>query len=224
MTPSRAQVAPVRARPVGWRRTLLGGVLLACARVHPAAAVEIDLGQVTCQRYQDEILHPPEPAPGNNAAPAVDPIDTTMWLLGFSIGKAGEHVMYGDALTSFGFALDAHCRNNPTEPLLRAVTATKSKQDSPMDLQHLVCVAWASKHADLVHRDAESATTLMMWMYGFSAARNNVQTLQSAALPEFTTGLLSYCAAHPDVSLFDALSSAHLPGAPVKKPRVRKPQ
>ena len=61
-----------------------------------------------------------------------DPIDTVMWLFGYSVGKAGEHVMYGDALTSFGFALDAECRNNPNTSLLQALGTVRPKRDKPM--------------------------------------------------------------------------------------------
>ena len=75
-----------------------------------------------------------------------------MWLFGYSVGKAGEHVMYGDALTSFGFALDAECKNNPSTSLLQALATVRPKRDKPMDLMTLNCRDFETRHAEL---DAE---------------------------------------------------------------------
>jgi hypothetical protein len=47
--------------------------------------------------------------------------------------------MYGDALTSFGFALDAECKNNPSTSLLQALATVRPKRDKPMDLMTLNC-------------------------------------------------------------------------------------
>ena len=103
---------------------------------------------------------------------ALDAIDTVMWLFGFSVAKAGEHVMYGDALTSFGFALDAECKNNPSASLMEAVTAVRPNRDKPMDLTTLNCAAWETRHAQSAQTDAQSASTIMMWLYGFSVGRS----------------------------------------------------
>ena len=51
-----------------------------------------------------------------------------MWLFGYSVGKSGAHVMYGDALAGFGFALDAECKNNPAESLLDALDEDQTRQ------------------------------------------------------------------------------------------------
>ncbi len=67
-----------------------------------------------------------------------------MWLFGFSVAKAGEHVMYSDALTSFGFALDAECKNNPSTSLLEALASVRPKRDKPMDLTTLNCATLGS--------------------------------------------------------------------------------
>ena len=60
------------------------------------------------------------PAAIASSAKNPDTINTVMWLFGYSVGAKGEHHMYGDALMSFGFALDAECKNNPSVSLLEA--------------------------------------------------------------------------------------------------------
>ena len=80
-------------------------------------AGELNLATVSCDKYENEILGSTAPQAAD-AAKSPDSINTVMWLFGYSVAKAGEHVMYGDALTSFGFALDAECKSNPTASLL----------------------------------------------------------------------------------------------------------
>src|SRR5450759_4873548 len=83
-------------------------------------AAELNLATLSCDKYENEIL--PATAPPQNADPSKiassaqnpDSINTVMWLFGYSVGRGGEHQMYGDALMSFGFALDAVCKNEPS--------------------------------------------------------------------------------------------------------------
>ncbi len=108
---------------------LYGALLLAlCCFAGASRAAPVNLATLTCVRYQNEVIAPPVPAPGT------DSINTMMWLFGYSVGKSGAHVMYGDALAGFGFALDAECKNNPTESLLDALAKIKPDNKNPMDL------------------------------------------------------------------------------------------
>src|ERR1700739_1370184 len=100
-----------------------------------SAAAQLNLATLSCNKYENEIVGTPDAAsPGSAAAargpvlasaaaPRPDAINTVMWLFGFSVAKAGDHVMYGDALASFGFALDAECKNNPSTSLRQAVAS-----------------------------------------------------------------------------------------------------
>ncbi len=136
-----------------------------------------------------------------------DSIDTVMWLFGYSVGKAGEHVMYGDALTSFGFALDAVCRNNPSTSLLQAVALVRPKSDKPMDLMTLNCTDFESRHANSVQSDPASANTIMMWLYGFSVAQSGNHVLEPGKVTAFAATLQKRCADHPQESLYDVLTA-----------------
>ena len=88
---------------------LLHAVLLLAAYLLPfgSRAAELNLATLSCDKYENEIVGSPDGSTAADPAKRPDPIDTVMWLFGYSVGLAGEHVMYGDALTSFGFALDA---------------------------------------------------------------------------------------------------------------------
>jgi hypothetical protein len=126
------------------------------ATASPAA--QLNLATLSCDKYENEIVGTPDAASsGSDAptrgpvlapatAPRPDAINTVMWLFGFSVAKAGNHVMYGDALASFGFALDAECRNNPSSSLLQAVTSVSPNRDKPMDLATLDCETFESRN------------------------------------------------------------------------------
>jgi len=187
----------------------LGCAALLCApRGH---AMELNLAEVSCGRYENEILAAPDPHDG------ADPIDTVMWLFGFSVAKAGERVMYGNALSPFGFALDAECKTDSHERLLDAVSTVKSKRDNPMDLTRLDCATFESRHVALRKSDPESANTLTMWLFGYSIGLSGGHVLNTAALNRFEAALEDRCTKHPDDSLFDALSAPN-PAVPVSKP------
>jgi hypothetical protein len=200
-------------KPTGAR--FVGGLLLAAAllplRSH---AVELDLAAVNCSKYENEVLA--STLPGNTT----DPIDTVMWLFGFSVAKTGERVMYGDSLMAFGFALDAECKNNPTTSLLQAVVAVKSKRDNPMDLTRLDCATFETRHVALRKSDPENAKTLTMWLFGYSVGISGGRIFDAGALSKFDSGLDERCTKHPQDSLFDALSA---PNPAVPLPRTAAP-
>ena len=185
--------------------------LLACAAPSATRAAEINLATLSCAKYENQVIGSTDGAPppaAQSAAPRPDAIDTVMWLFGFSVAKAGEHVMYGEALTSFGFALDAECKNNPSTSLLEAVTVIKPNRDKPMDLTTLNCAAWEARHAQSAQTDPESATTIMMWLYGFSVGRSGGHLFDTGGAGSFAAALQKRCEQHPGDSLFDALSAA----------------
>jgi hypothetical protein len=183
--------------------------LLACAAPSTARAAEINLATLSCDKYENQLIGSAGgPPPAAQSAARPDAIDTVMWLFGFSVAKAGEHVMYGEALTSFGFALDAECKNNPSTTLLEAVTAVKPNRDKPMDLTTLNCAAWEARHAQSAQTDPESANTIMMWLYGFSVGRSGGHLFDTGGAGSFAAALQKRCEQHPGDSLFDALSAA----------------
>jgi hypothetical protein len=178
-------------------------LLLACLLPGVGRAADINLATLSCDKYENEIL------PSTGSAP--DPINTVMWLFGFSVAKAGEHVMYGDALTSFGFALDAECKNNPSTSLLQALTTIRPKRDKPMDLTALSCATFESRHADSSRTDPDSANTIMMWLFGYSVGQSGSHFFSADALGHFASALQTRCEQHPDDSLFDALAAVTKP-------------
>jgi hypothetical protein len=181
----------------------LSGVLILCICCHAgiSRAAEVNIATLSCVKYQNEVIAPPVAAPGS------DPINTMMWLFGYSVAKSGAHVMYGDALAAFGFALDAECKNNPTESLFDALSAVKPDAKNPMDLNGLECQTFAARHLDLKKSDAESADTIMMWLFGFSVAKSGSHILDAASLGVFEEALMADCKKYPGRSLFDALSA-----------------
>jgi hypothetical protein len=184
----------------------MGGLLLAAALMPPRShAVELDLAAVSCSKYENEMLA--SALPGYTT----DPIDTVMWLFGFSVAKAGGRAMYGDSLTAFGFALDAECKNNPTTTLLHAVTNVKSKRDNPMDLTRLDCATFETRHVALRKSDPENANTLTMWLFGYSVGISGSHIFDAGSLSKFDSGLDERCTKHPQDSLFDALSAIGAP-------------
>jgi hypothetical protein len=170
--------------------------LALCAGISRAA--EINLATLSCVKFQNEIL-------GSTGAAHPDPINTVMWLFGYSVAKAGGHVMYGEALAGFGFSLDAVCKNNPTESLLDAISGVKPSSKNPMDLSTLDCATFAARHIELGQSDRESADTIMMWLFGFSVAASGSHMFDADALYAFEPALLAECAKHPDHSLLAAL-------------------
>jgi hypothetical protein len=181
----------------------IAAVLLAASILlaHTSHAAPLNLATVSCAKYENEVLA--STVPGY----AADPIDTVMWLFGFSIAKSGERAMYGDSLTAFGFALDAECKNNPSSSLLDAVTSVKSKRDHPMDLTRLDCATFETRHVGLRKTDPESANTLTMWLFGYSSGLSGSHILDPEGLTTFDAALEDRCIKNPEDSLFDALSA-----------------
>ncbi len=175
----------------------------------PSLATPLNLATVSCAKYESEILA------GTLAGFTADPIDTVMWLFGFSVAKSGQRAMYGDSLTAFGFALDTECKNNPTTSLLDAVTTVQSKRENPMDLTRLDCATFETRHQSLAKSDPDSARTLTMWLFGYAIGLSGSHVLDAEAVGKFDDGLNDRCAKHADDSLFDALSSANpaVPGS-----------
>jgi len=188
------------------------GALLLTAMLLPqrSHAVELNLAAVSCAKYENEVLT--ATIPGYTA----DPIDTVMWLFGFSTANAGDRVMYGDSLKAFGFALDAECKNNPTTSLLEAVTSVTSKRDNPMDLTRLDCATFEPRHAALRKSDPQSANTLTMWMFGYAVGMAGGHILDPDALGKFDAALDEGCTKHPQDSVFDALRAPN-PAVPASR-------
>jgi hypothetical protein len=180
-------------------------LLCLCSFAAASRAAPTNLATMTCVRYQNELIAPQVPTPG------ADPINTMMWLFGFSVGRSGAHVMYGDALAGFGFALDAECKNNPTESLLDALATIKPDNKHLMDLSELECQTFASRHLDLVKSDRESADTIMMWLYGFSVAKSGMQLFDPSRLGNFEGTLMADCQKNPGRNLFDELGAVKFP-------------
>jgi hypothetical protein len=180
---------------------LLGIVLGACLFPCAGRAAELNLATLSCGKYENEVL------PAAVSSPTADTINTVMWLFGYSVAKSGARVMYPEALTAFGFALDGECKSNPVESLLDALAIVKPEAKNPMDLTSLECATFASRHIELARTDPESATTIMMWLFGFSVARSGSHIFDADSLNAFQTALLADCAKHPKLSLFDALTT-----------------
>jgi hypothetical protein len=168
-------------------------------------AAELNLATLTCQKYENEIL------PAAAANPDADSINTVMWLFGYSVARARAHVMYPDALSPFGFALDGECKSNPAESLLDALAIVKPESKNPMDLANVECAKFATHHQDFERSDPESANTIMMWLFGYSMGRTGSHIFDAQGLKPFRAKLMDYCAKNPKGSLLDAL------GPPKKK-------
>jgi hypothetical protein len=177
----------------------IAALMAAALLPRESAAVELNLAAVSCEKYENEMLTSAIPDFG------ADSIDTVMWLFGFSTAKAGERVMYGDSLRAFGFALDAECKNVPTQSLLDAVVSVKSKRDNPMDLTRLDCATFEQRHVALRKSDPESANTLTMWMFGFAVGLSGSHLMDPGAVNRFDSGLEDRCTKHPADSVYDAL-------------------
>ncbi len=187
------------------RAMKLIALLAACLFPLLSRAAEINLATLSCDKYENEMVGSPNDSAPAPTSPRPDPIDTVMWLFGYAVGMAGEHVMYGDALTSFGFALDAECRNNPSVSLLRALAGVRPKRDKPMDLMTLNCQDFESRHANSMQSDASSANTIMMWLFGYSVAQSGSHVFDASKVTAFAATLQSRCAQHPEESVYDVL-------------------
>jgi hypothetical protein len=194
---------------------LTGIVLTACLAPCMSHAAQLNLATLSCEKYENEVL------PASVTNPTADNINTVMWLFGYSVAKAGGHVMYPGALTAFGFALDDECKSNPAENVLDALAFVKPERKNPLDIATLECSTFASRHIELARTDQESATTIMMWLFGFSTARSGSHIFDADLLNSFQSGLLANCAKHPDISLFDALSKAKAKVKPTPGPRSK---
>ncbi|HXA36168.1 MAG TPA: HdeA/HdeB family chaperone [Steroidobacteraceae bacterium] len=181
--------------------------LVVCLAVIPSAsrAAELNLATLTCAKYENEVL------PAAASSTSADSLDTVMWLFGFSVAKSGAHVMYSDALAPFGFALDNECKSNPAETMLDALSIVKPESKNPMNLAGVECSSFASRHMEFARSDADSAKTIMMWLFGFSTARSGSRLFDPDSLHAFETALLADCAKHPSASLFDALTRVKIP-------------
>ena len=202
---------------------LLVSLAAACFLAPSSPAATLNLATVTCNKYENEIVGSPDAAQSPSgaapkgpvlapAAPArPDAINTVMWLFGFSVAKTGDHFMYSDALTSFGFALDAECKNAPSTSLLQAVASVRPNRDKPMDLAALNCETFESRHAESAKSDPESARTIMMWLFGFSVGLSGNHILDTDGVERFADALKTQCTRNPNDSLFDVLSSVGRP-------------
>ena len=203
---------------------------LGCLLVSACPAAQLNLATLSCDKYENEIVGtadapetssdaaaspdaaPKGPVLASPAPPRPDAINTVMWLFGFSVAKAGDHVMYGDALASFGFALDAECKNNPRSNMLQAVAVVRPKRDNPMDLAALNCGTFEARHAESAKTDPDSARTIMMWLFGFSVGLSGNHVFDTDGVDRFATALHDRCTRNPNDSLFDALSAVAHPG------------
>lgn len=191
--------------------------VLLCLAPLASQAAQLNIATLSCDKYENEIVGSTAASPPAGSTRQFDSIDTVMWLFGYAMGKAGEHVMYGDALTSFGFALDAECKNNPSTSLLEALRTVRPKRDKPMDLTTLNCSAFEARHAESMRSDPESANTIMMWLFGYSVAQTGSHVFDSNGLGSFAAALEKRCTQHPEESLYDALDGAK--GAPKGMPQ-----
>jgi HdeA/HdeB family len=187
-----------------------GAALLPGARAQAAA---LNIAALSCAAYENEVLA------STTTGQALDPIDTVMWLFGYSVARSGERNMYSDSLPAFGFALDAECKTHPAATLSEAVTKVKSKRDNPMDLTKLSCTMFEKRHTALRQSDPESARTLAMWLYGFAVGTSDGHVLDPASLDKFESGLADHCTTKPDDTLFDALIAGNpaVPRTPARK-------
>ena len=188
----------------------LAAILLSMPWVSRAG--EISLRSITCDQYENTLMNPPTAAAADAAAAhGDDAVNIVMWLFGFAVAKSGAHAMYGNALQQFGNALDTECKVHPGSTLLDAVGAVKLVETNPMDLTALGCTVFETRHADMAQSDPQSATTIMMWLYGFSVGRSGGHVINAAVLPQFSAALAQQCTAHPNGSLYDALGEINTP-------------
>ena len=182
--------------------------IIVCLAPCASRADILDLATLSCAKYENEVL------PAAAASTTADSLNTVMWLYGYAVAKSGAHVMYPDALAPFGFALDGECKSNPAETLLDALAIVKPETKNPMDLTAVECASFGPRHVAMAKSDAESANTLMMWLFGFSTATTRSHVFDADSLGAFQAALLDQCAKHSESSLFDALTAVRLGGKP----------
>jgi hypothetical protein len=186
-------------------RSSVLALLILCMAAGTSRAAEFNIATLSCTKYVNEVLATPVGSGGP------DPINTVMWLFGYSVAKSGAHVMYGEALAGFGFGLDAECKKNPSESLLDAISAVKPDSKNPMDLSLVECATFETRHLDMAKTDAESANTIMMWLFGFAVARSSSHFYDSNGLHGFEAAFLADCHANPSRNLYDELSALKIP-------------
>jgi len=174
--------------------------LAACLIPGLCSAGELNLATLTCSKYENEIVS--SAGPGQKE----DSINVVMWLFGFAVAKSGAHVMYGGALPAFGFALDKECKSSPSESLLEAVPAIALNKSNPMDLTTLDCGTFEARHVESARSDPESATTIMMWLFGYAVAQSGGHIFDTASVTRFASALQAQCAKDPAASLFETLT------------------
>ena len=182
-----------------------------------ARASEFNLGTMTCESFEADILNSTEVNQHEDA------LDVVMWIFGYAVAKSGAKVMYGDALQQFGNALDTQCKENPAKPVLDVLGPIKFVDSNPMDLTQLGCSTYEERHVEMTKTDAQGANTLMMWIYGFSVGKAGGHALDSALLPVFADKLAAECSARPYSSLYAAVSNVQLDRSKAVKPRTTKP-
>ncbi len=165
----------------------------------------IDLGVLTCDKYENEIMNAPA------ASQQEDAVDVVMWLFGYAVAKSGAHVMYGDALQQFGNALDIECKTHANNVLLDAVPAVKLANTNPMDLDTLGCSTFEERNTEMARSDPQSANTIMMWLLGYSVGKAGGRVLDSSMLAAFAERLAKRCSEQPEINLYEALTSVKLP-------------
>ncbi len=168
-------------------------------------AGELNLATLSCDAYENQILNA---APG---AEVEDALNVSMWLFGFTVARTGEHAIYSNGLQAVGNALDGACKAQPSSSLLTVLATVNPANASPMDLKELECATFVRRHEDLYREDADSARTIMMWLYGFHVGKTGGHILDSAAGGVFTEALLARCREHPRASLFDTLTAVRMP-------------
>ena len=164
-----------------------------------------NLASFTCDSYETKILNSPPDAKSEDA------VNFAMWLFGYAVGHSGDHAIYSNGLQNFGNALDVDCRSRPSASLFDAVTSINPANEQPMDLRELNCATFEARQSDLAHGDADSARTIMMWLFGFSVGKSGGRTLDTGAVADFDLALGKQCRDHPQGSLFDALTAVRLP-------------
>jgi hypothetical protein len=95
--------------------------------------------------------------------------------------------------------------------LFGAISAVHPDTKNPMDLNSVDCASFENRHLDMAKTDAESADTIMMWLFGFAAAKSSSHMFDPAGLKAFGAALLADCRANPNRSLYDELSAVKLP-------------
>ncbi len=181
--------------------TIALGFALLAGMARPSAALQLNLATLSCAGYHQAILNSRAPVPHP------DSINMVMWLLGYSVARAGAHVLYSDALASFGFALDAQCLDNPQSSLLDAIMRVRPRNNLPLELDTLNCREFQARHAELEKSDRESADTIMNWLQGFATAKAGSTVLDTATLGAFEDALRRTCDGNWHQSLYESLKA-----------------